>query len=87
MDNEYAGIPEITLGALTRYVEQGIPPGSFLTAVLKNDLFDAMSRADMNNRYALHTICMYIYNKIPSTAWGNEERVSAWIESGGTKKD
>ena len=87
MADEYVGIPEATMGALERYVEHGIPTGSFLRAVLKNDLFDAMGRADIINQHAIHAICMYIYNKIPSTAWGNEERVSAWIESGGTKKD
>ena len=86
MADEYAGIPEATMGALERYVEHGIPTGSFLRAVLKNDLFDAIGRADIGNQHAIHAICMYIYNKIPGVAWGDEERVDAWIAAKGKEQ-
>ena len=61
--------------SLSRYVEQGIKPGSFLTAVLENDLMEAMGRADAINRYNLYDICTYIYNELPGRMWGNPEKV------------
>ena len=42
-------IPEHTKGALDRYVDHGLEPGGFLTAVLTNDLFGAVARADSEN--------------------------------------
>ena len=77
---QYAIIPELTQGALQRYVKQHIPTGGFLRAVLKNDLFGAMSKADESNQAALHAICMYVYNEMPCNCWGNEETINAWLE-------
>ena len=78
-EGEYAVIPELTQGALQRYVEAKIEPGSFLTAVLCNDLFTAMGKADMFNQRALHAICMYIYNEVPGNCWGSKEIVNDWL--------
>lgn len=71
-------IPDHTKGALRRYVEQGLMPGSFLEAVLTNDLMGATGRADPHNIFALKEICMFVYNEIPATAWGSRERMEAW---------
>ena len=72
-------IPEYTTDSLKRYVEQGIPTGDFLRAVLSNDLMEAMGRADENNRAALWDICCYVYNEMPSTSHGSPQRVDEWI--------
>lgn len=61
--------------SLKRYVERGIEPGGFLTAVLENDLMGAMGRADAINRANLHNICRYVYNELPSHIWGSREIV------------
>ena len=42
----YEAIPELLRGGITRYVEHGIKPGGFLTAVVMNDLETATRRAD-----------------------------------------
>ena len=76
-------IPEDIYEALTIYVEKGYPVGNFLTNVLVNDLFGAISRADSTNRKYLTDICLYIYNKIPSKCWGSEEKVQAWMKHNG----
>ncbi len=76
---EYDIIPEVTLGALDRYLNHRIATGDFLRAVLSDNLFDAMARADLNNRRALHAICMYIYNELPCGCWGNEGKVDRWL--------
>jgi len=78
---EHNVIPQYTLDSLTRYVEHGIPPGSFLCAVLENNLFSAVGRADKANLAALPEIVKYVYNEVPSPAWGNSKAVSDYIES------
>jgi len=75
-------MPEYTKKALDLYVSDRIPTGGFLCAVLTNDLFEAVGRADIQNRYALFQICNYIYNEIPSTCWGSPERVREWLKGG-----
>ena len=66
--------------SLKRYVEHGIPPGSFLEAVLCNDLMQAFGRADHLNIEALPHICAYVYNKIPSSSHGSPEQYGLWLE-------
>ena len=75
-------MPEIkksTLDSLKRYVENRIPTGDFLYAVLTNDLMEAMGRADNENREALFEICGYVYNEMPSTCHGSPEKVAKWL--------
>jgi len=73
-------IPKITMDTLDLYVTRGIPTGGFLYAVLTNNLFDAVTRADPMNRAALKDICVYVYNDLPQDCWGSPEIVAAWIE-------
>ena len=72
-------IPDDTKGMIDRYAKDGVQPGGFLTAVLSNDLFDALNRADMHNRESIFSICEYIYNKIPMECWGTRAKVDAWV--------
>jgi len=74
-------IPEHTRGSLERYIKYGIPPGGFLTAVLSNDLFGAVGRADQENLVALHEIVEFIYRELPGGAWGSSQHVSDWLRS------
>ena len=68
-----------TKESLDRYAKNRIPTGGFLRAVLANDLFEAIGRADLQNRYDIFEICSYVYNKIPSTCWGSYDTVEAWL--------
>ena len=72
-------VPELTLGALNRYVSEGIPPGSFLIALLCNDLKAAFSRADDINIANMYAIVKYCYNNIPSRCWGSPEATEEWL--------
>lgn len=76
----YDTIPNRTIRAITHYVEEGLEPGSFVRAVLSNDLKEACGRADDHNRQALFEIVCYCYNEIPSNCWGSEEIVTTWLE-------
>lgn len=72
-------IPITTKESIDRYAQDRIPTGDFLYAVLTNNLFEAVGRADMSNRYCLFDICKYIYNEIPYTCWGSIETVEKWL--------
>lgn len=65
--------------AIDRYVEQGIPTGSFLEAVLCNNLKESIGRADHYAIMNLKDIVVYLYNDIPTSAWGSPEKVKSWM--------
>ena len=79
MLNNYI-IPKRILESLDNYAKDKVPTGGFLRAVLSNNLFDAICRADLENLLALHQICKYIYNEIPSTCWGSPVIVKEWLK-------
>jgi hypothetical protein len=71
-------IPEHTFETLRRYVDEGLEPGGFLTAVLENDLFSAFARADAENTDAMKNIVMHIYNNEPAWCNGRKGIVREW---------
>lgn len=75
-------LPEHCRDGLLLYLRYGVPPGSFLQAVLSNDLGGACARADETNQRALYDYVFVLYNEAPTMAWGSPERVKAWIEAG-----
>lgn len=77
----YYPIRDDWYGALERYLNQGIMPGSFMTAVLENNLMEAFGRANHMNEANMKNIVGYVYNHIPSNAWGSVERVRDYVKS------
>ncbi len=69
-----------TLASITDYIDHGVPTGTFLTAVLSNDLATAVMRADPDNLASLKEIVQHLYWNSPSTAHGSPEKVKAWIK-------
>lgn len=76
-------LPKHTHHGLRDYVEHGIKPGSFLVAVLCNNLFEAARLADTENRALLANFPMVINRELPTGSFGNHELVNKWILSGG----
>lgn len=74
-------LPDHMKKAVKNYLEEGIPPGHFLTAVLCNDLKEAIARADDINILALPNIVSWFYNNAPKACWGSEDNFNSWIES------
>ena len=66
-----------------RYVEQGIPPGSFLLNLFSNDLKGAFGKADDENTAAMLHWVRWMYNEMPSITQGSPEKVRAWVTRGG----
>jgi len=67
------------MGAIKRYIEHGLEPGGFLTAVICNDLRESVGRADEENMRNLPAFVAYFYNEAPSTCWGSHEKMVAWM--------
>jgi hypothetical protein len=76
-------IPKYMWGGINRYVMNGIEPGSFLKAVLENNLVGAVDRADGTNKYKLVEYADLLYNVLPNQCWGSPQRVNDWISGGG----
>jgi hypothetical protein len=73
-------IPERMLEGLRDYIENGHEPGSFLTAVICNDLNEACARADEENLHNLPAYVAYLYNEAPWPSWGSAEKMASWME-------
>ena len=71
-------ISESVLMSIRNHVNHGIQCGSFLHAVLCNDLCGAVQKADMDNRKALPLIVSFIINHIPAECHGSPAKVDAW---------
>jgi len=75
-------IPDRMMPGIRRYIEDHIPPGHFLQAVICNKLKEAVMLADDENIRNLPAYASYFYNKAPIECWGSEEKMKAWINAG-----
>jgi hypothetical protein len=73
-------IPHYMWGGIGRYVLFGIAPGDFLTAVINNDLKEAVGRADLANQATLAGYVKFFFNHVPSNCWGYPGAVKDWQE-------
>lgn len=69
--------------SIDAYANAGVPVGSFLRAVLENDLMEAFGRADDMNRRDLFEIVRYCRWEISGECWGSPEKVAAWLKRDG----
>lgn len=87
MNNDYftfnhANVPGHTQDALVNYFVHGYEPGGFLSAVLRNDLVGAATKADSTNRECLAHIAIWIMNHAPYGSWGDQESINGWLRKG-----
>jgi hypothetical protein len=78
MNNEYLDAPVYILDSINRFVEHGLEPGSFVKAILSNDLVGALNRADTASLRGLQDILGYCQMNIPATCWGSSAKVKNW---------
>ena len=74
--------PERFRGGIERYLAHRIAPGSFLRAVLENDLMGAVGHADEESARELQALVRWLWQEMPSNLWGSKERVAAWLKPG-----
>ena len=76
---EWGKCPEHISEGLKNYVLKHINTGGFLHAVLINDLFGAIGRADETNKADLPDIIRFIHNELPTICYGTQEKYIAWL--------
>lgn len=79
----YECLPEHMREVARRYVEDGIEPGSFLSAVLGNNLTLSFILADERNRKRMADFVTWLLHRCPRGAWGDAEKVKHWQRRGG----
>ena len=70
--------PTAVAESLQLWLSHGVRPGSFLEAVLRNDLSEAILLADSVNTHHLGAIVRTVYHGLPGRAWGSREYVDNW---------
>lgn len=76
---DYSSAPNDYGGAWRRYVENGIEPGSFGLALLRDDWEDARDRADHINAHLIELHAAWINANLPRESHGDAETVRRWI--------
>ena len=81
--NDFEGyqIPSYMQDGLILYINNGIEPGSFMSAVLENNLKQAVIHADSNNMTLIPEYVRFLYAKAPSSVWGSRAKVDAHLDS------
>ncbi len=82
--DEFAAELERGFAALAYCLEGGYV-GQFLTAVMDNDLREAVGRGDDNSLAGLKPIIQLLYNYAPGRCHGSKAIREAWQEKGGVK--
>lgn len=77
----YFPIRRDSIETLNSYVLNGTTPGSFILAVLCNDLWLTFSKADDDNLKRVFATIYYVHNCLPRESWGSESAVKNWIEN------
>ena len=76
-------IPINLHSGLVRHILAGQPTGSFLAALLTNDLMESVVLADPNSLANLRPLCIFLHNHTPPLCHGSHAKVAAWREEGG----
>lgn len=72
------GVPAHLLPGLEAWRDDGVVPGDFLCAVLRNDLAGAFLRADEVSAASMQAIVWWCWNNLPASSWGGEDAMRAW---------
>lgn len=73
-------VPTHLQPGLLRWVEEGIHPGGFLSAVLANDLINAVFRADELSLLGLPSLARFLSQYAPSGSYGSPKALKNWPE-------
>ena len=82
---DYDMLPEHMRQGARLYMEEGIAGGSFLMALLANDVVTALNCSDDTNNQTLPEWAYWLQWQIPACSWGSVEAVQKWISHDGQK--
>jgi len=74
-------IPTHTMEALDDYFLRGYEPGRFIVSILTNNLYGAVTSADLANRHAIYEIVKWLTTDpiVPEHSWGTQHWVHWWL--------
>ncbi len=75
---DYTGLPDKYIPGVRRYLEDGIPPGSFMTRVICGKLDAVLLADDDMSIGGLCGIVRWWHNYAPATSYGSLDRMAAW---------
>ena len=75
-----SGIPNYMHDGIIDYYKNGWKPGSFLSAVINNNLKESFLCADDKNIYCIKEYIMWFYNYAPTGTWGYSDAVNDYIK-------
>lgn len=78
---DFSGLHPSLREGYARWWCWGVCPGTFLTAVIFGDLFDAIGKADEKNAANLKGICTWFWNNADSRSI--RKNAKGWMEVGG----
>ena len=78
---DYSGLPLGLQNGMRLYLERGIFPGSFLTAVIMNDFIQAAIHADSTNLPLLRSIAVWFCKHAPIGSYGSSENAQLWANA------
>lgn len=76
---EYSRIPESILRSIYGYIEYRQATGHFLNAILTNNLYEAIARADKESLAALREIVVFVHMEVRADAYGSADKVQSWL--------
>lgn len=76
-------LPEHMHDGVTRYMERGIEPGSFLFSMLRGETARAMQAADPANKACKEEWLTFLTDCLPIKAHGSPHLVASWMKQGG----
>ena len=68
-------IQDHTKATLWNYLNHGLEPGSFMMAVLENDLLRVFGYADDESIRSLKPIVQLLYSRVPSGCYGSKTAI------------
>lgn len=78
-DQDWARVPAHLRAGVLRYLVDHVRPGQFLSAVLRNDLADAVLRGDDQSLAGLRDLVLFLHNHAPAQSHGSEANFDAWL--------
>lgn len=82
-EDHWEWIPDYMREGMMNWIERGVLPGGFLTAILSNDFMGACNKADETNSRNLMNYAKFLYNAAPTGSFGGVKEVREWHDKGG----
>lgn len=77
--HDYDRIPLHMVESMVAYIVKRRPTGSFLRAIISNNLKEAVMLADHKNIKIIPIYVSWFYNHAPASCWGSSDAYSHWL--------